>query len=156
MQIEVISVSARQPDWVRQGFEEYARRLTGPVSLGLTEIPLPKRSRSADLARLVAAEGERMLAAIPKGAHVVALDESGRGWDTPALARRLEAWIAQGAPVALLVGGPDGLAEACRERADESWSLSALTLPHGLVRIVVAEAIYRAQSLLRGHPYHRA
>jgi len=155
MQIEVICVSARQPDWVRQGFEEYARRLSGPVTLGLTEIPLPKRGRAADIARLITREGERMLAAIPKGAHVVALDESGLAWDTPRLAGRLDAWMTRGAPVALLIGGPDGLADACRERADETWSLSALTLPHGLVRIVVAEAIYRAHSLLRGHPYHR-
>jgi len=156
MRITLISVSSKQPDWVRNGFEEYARRLQGPVALGLTEIPLPKRTRSSALDRLVAAEGERMLAALPTGAHVVALDETGRSWRTIELAQRLKAWIAEGQPVALLVGGPDGLAPACRERAAERWSLSPLTLPHGLVRIVVAEALYRAHSLLRGHPYHRA
>jgi 23S rRNA (pseudouridine1915-N3)-methyltransferase len=156
MRITLISVSSKQPDWVRDGFDEYARRLRGPLALSLTEIPLPKRTASAALERLIAVEGERMLAAVPAGAHVVALEESGRSWRTAELAVRLKAWMAQGQPVALLVGGPDGLAPACLERARERWSLSPLTLPHGLVRIVVAEALYRAHSLLRGHPYHRA
>ena len=155
MRITLISVSSKQPDWVRDGFEEYARRLRGPLSLDLKEIPLPKRSRSAVIERLVAAEGERMLAAVPAGAHVVALDESGRSWRTAELAQRLKTWSGLGQPVALLAGGPDGLARECLERAQERWSLSPLTLPHGLVRIVVAEALYRADSLLRGHPYHR-
>jgi 23S rRNA (pseudouridine1915-N3)-methyltransferase len=97
-----------------------------------------------------------MLAAIPEGAHVVALDASGRALSTAELARHLSRWIDHGGAVALLIGGPDGLAPACLERADERWSLSALTLPHGLVRIIVAEALYRAHSLLTGHPYHRA
>ena len=155
MRITLISVSSKQPDWVRDGFEEYAKRLRGSISLALTEIPLPKRTRSSAIERLVAAEGERMLAAVPAGAHVVALDESGRSWRTAELAAKLQAWLARGQPVALLVGGPDGLAPACRERAAERWSLSPLTLPHGLVRVVVAEALYRAHSLLQGHPYHR-
>jgi 23S rRNA (pseudouridine1915-N3)-methyltransferase len=155
MRITLISVSSKQPDWVRNGYDEYARRLRGSVTLNLKEIPLPKRTRSSVVARLIAAEGERMLAAVPAGAHVVALDESGRGWRTAELAQRLEAWIAHGQPLALLVGGPDGLARECLDRAAERWSLSPLTLPHGLVRIVVAEALYRADSLLRGHPYHR-
>jgi 23S rRNA (pseudouridine1915-N3)-methyltransferase len=156
MRIAVISASARQPDWVRSGFDAYAGRLGGSVALALTEVPLPKRTRSASLPRLIEKEGERMLAAIPPGAHVVALEESGRALTTTALAGRLEHWIGRGGPVALLIGGPDGLAPACLERADERWSLSPLTLPHGLVRVIVAEAVYRAWSLLRGHPYHRA
>jgi 23S rRNA (pseudouridine1915-N3)-methyltransferase len=155
MRITVISASSKQPDWVRTGFEEYARRLKGPVTLLLTEVPLPKRTRSSALARLIEQEGERMLAAVPRGTHIVALEESGRGLATVELAERLKSWIAGGQPVALLIGGPDGLAPDCLARAAERWSLSPLTLPHGLVRIVVAEALYRAHSLLRGHPYHR-
>jgi 23S rRNA (pseudouridine1915-N3)-methyltransferase len=155
MRITVITASAKQPDWVRTGFENYARRMSGPVSLALTEVALPKRTRSAAVARLIEQEGERMLAAVPKGAHLVALDESGRGYRTAELATRLSAWISRGGPVALLIGGPDGLAPDCLERAGERWSLSPLTLPHGLVRILVAEALYRAHSLLQGHPYHR-
>ena len=155
MRITLISVSSKQPAWVRDGFDEYARRFPRPLSLSLTEIPLPKRTRSSVIGRLVAAEGASMLAAVPAGAHVVALDESGRSWRTAELAAKLNVWLALGQPLALLVGGPDGLARACLERATERWSLSPLTLPHGLVRIVVAEALYRAHSLLRGHPYHR-
>lgn len=155
MRIAVISASGRQPDWVRSGFETYARRLQGACTLELREVALEKRTRSAVPSKLVEKESRRMLAAIPGGAHVVALDETGSAWSTVELARRLERWLERGAPVALLVGGPDGLPPACLERADERWSLSALTLPHGLVRVIVAEAVYRADSLRRGHPYHR-
>jgi 23S rRNA (pseudouridine1915-N3)-methyltransferase len=156
MRIAVISASARQPDWVQAGFENYARRFGGKLSLDLTEVPLPRRTPSASLPRLIEREGERMLAAVPAGAQVVALDEKGRGWTTVELAGRLEVWMARGGPVALLIGGPDGLAPACLQRAAERWALAPLTLPHGLVRIVAAEALYRAHSLLEGHPYHRA
>ncbi|HEY5719007.1 MAG TPA: 23S rRNA (pseudouridine(1915)-N(3))-methyltransferase RlmH, partial [Gammaproteobacteria bacterium] len=98
---------------------------------------------------------ERMLAALPTGARVVALDVAGSAWDTPTLARQLERWRAGGSDVALLVGGADGLAPACLERAEQRWSLSPLTFPHMLVRVLVAEQLYRAWSLLSGHPYHR-
>jgi len=96
-----------------------------------------------------------MLAALPKAAHVVALNESGRAWSTAELAGRLRRWLEGGSPVALLIGGPDGIAPDCLDRANEHWSLSPLTLPHGLARVVVAEAVYRAWSLLEHHPYHR-
>lgn len=155
MQIAVVSASAKQPDWVQTGFETYARRLRTNCTLSLTEIALAKRGKSVALARVLEQEGVRMLAAVPKGAHIVALDESGRSFDTSELAARLECWLAGGRPVALLIGGPDGLSDACFERADERWSLSPLTLPHGLARIIVAEALYRAWSLLAHHPYHR-
>ena len=155
MRIAVISASAKQPDWVQSGFETYARRMHGGVSLDLTEVALPKRGRSAAIDTVIAQEGKRMLAAVPKGAHIVALDESGRQHTTAGLAARLDVWIATGGPVAVLIGGPDGLAPACLEQASERWSLSALTLPHGLVRIIAAEALYRAVSLRQGHPYHR-
>jgi len=156
MQIAVISASARQPDWVRAGFDDYARRFGGRVSLTLIEVPLPKRARSSVLARLIETEGQRMLAAVPAGARIVALDERGTSLSTKALADRFGDWQAGGGAIAVLIGGPDGLAPACLERAQERWSLSALTLPHGLVRVVVAEALYRAWSLRQGHPYHRA
>lgn len=123
--------------------------------MALTEIPLARRGKTTALSQALEQEGRRMLAAVPKGARVVALEQSGRGFTTAELARRLELWIASGRPLALLIGGPDGLAPACLERADENWSLSPLTLPHGLARIVVAEALYRAWSVLEGHPYHR-
>lgn len=155
MQIAVVSASGKQPGWVQAGFDTYARRLRGSCTLTLTEIALAKRSKTVALPRVLEQEGKRMLAAVPKGAHIVALDEAGRGWSTTELADRLKSWLQGGRPVALLVGGPDGIAPDCFERADERWSLSPLTLPHGLARVVAAEALYRAWSLLERHPYHR-
>lgn len=143
------------PAWVQTGFEEYAKRLPAECRLRLVEIPAERRGKNADLPRLLAKEGERMLAAVPKGARVVALAVEGRRWETVQLAERLTGWLGEGRDIALLIGGPEGLAEACYERCDERWSLSPLTLPHPLVRIIVAEQLYRAWSLLSGHPYHR-
>jgi 23S rRNA (pseudouridine1915-N3)-methyltransferase len=156
MRIAVIAASNRQPGWVAQGFDDYAKRLRGSCTLTFREVALARRTVSTPIERSLEIEGERMLAAVPKRARVVALDETGEPWSTAQLAARLRAWLALGAPVALLIGGPDGLAPSCRRRADEQWSLSPLTLPHGLVRVTVAEAIYRAWTLLEGHPYHRA
>jgi 23S rRNA (pseudouridine1915-N3)-methyltransferase len=155
MRIQLIAIGTRMPDWVQAGWEEYAKRLPPECSLNLVEVPLGKRGKGADIPRLVRQEGERMAGAIPRGAHVVTLEVEGRPWSTPALADRLQQWLGGGSDVALLVGGPEGLAEECRALARERWSLSPLTLPHPLVRIVVAEQVYRAWSILQGHPYHR-
>jgi len=155
MRMLLIAAGKRQPDWINDGYHEYARRLRGPCILELVEIPLGRRSRSEAGDKARAAEGQRMLRAIPPGAHVVALAVDGRAWSSAELASRLASWMAIGAPVCLLVGGPDGLSPQVLQRADERWSLSPLTLPHGLVRPVVAEALYRAWSLAQGHPYHR-
>lgn len=143
------------PAWVSEGYTDYARRLPSECALRLVEIAPGKRGKNADLVRIQRDEGERMLAAIPKGAQVVALEVGGRAWDTPQLAHQLDRWLGEGRDVALLVGGPEGLAPVCRERAELCWSLSPLTLPHPLVRVVLAEQLYRAWSLLQGHPYHR-
>lgn len=147
MRLRLVAAGTRMPDWVQRGWEEYAKRMPRECRLELHEIPLARRGRD---------EGERMLAALRRGNRVVALEVTGTAHDTPALARRLAAWMRGGTDIDLLVGGPDGLAPACRERADESWSLSPLTFPHTLVRIVVAEQLYRAWSILANHPYHRA
>jgi 23S rRNA (pseudouridine1915-N3)-methyltransferase len=143
------------PLWVTQGYEEYAKRLPRECELILKEIAPGKRGKNADLARLIEDEGERMLAAVARGDHVVVLDVGGKSWSTPELAEALNRWRMHGRDVALLVGGPDGLSPACRARADEAWSLSRLTFPHPLVRVIVAEQIYRAFSILQNHPYHR-
>jgi 23S rRNA (pseudouridine1915-N3)-methyltransferase len=156
MRITIIAASNRQPAWVTAGFEDYAKRLRGRCTLALVEVPLAKRSGANVAARVLEIEGERMLAAIPKGAHVVAVDVTGAPWSTQQLGGSLRAWLELGVPVALLIGGPDGLAPACFARAAERWALSRLTLPHGLARVVVAEALYRAWAVLEGHPYHRA
>ncbi len=159
MRIHLISIGRRMPDWVAAGYQEYARRLPPECALHLVELdPLRRgqgqRAAAAELAR--ADEGERLIKAIPKGAWVVALDGRGQGWSTEDLAGQLKGWLGAGRDLALLVGGPDGLAESCLARADQRWSLSRLTFPHPLVRVILAEQLYRAWSLLKGHPYHRA
>ena len=121
----------------------------------LVEIAAATRSKGMPVAKAVGKESEVLLAALAKNDYVVALDQPGNRYTTEELAGLLETWLGQGRDLALLIGGPDGLSDACRSRADQRWSLSDLTLPHGLVRVLVAEQIYRAWSILRGHPYHR-
>ncbi len=145
----------RIPEWVKTGYQEYARRLPPECRLHLIEIAPGKRGKNADIARAVQDEGERMLAAIPKDTHVVALDVRGTPWSTAQLSAQLQSWLQGGRDVALLIGGPEGLAESCLTRAAVKWSLSPLTLPHALVRVVAAEQLYRAWSILKHHPYHR-
>jgi len=156
MVIHLIAVGDRMPRWVQQGYEEYAKRLPPECALKLVEIAAGKRGKNADLARVMRGETERLLGAVPKGANPVALEVDGRCWSTPELSNRLQEWMLSGQDIALLVGGPDGLSESARKAASAMWSLSALTLPHPLVRILVAEQLYRAWSILRNHPYHRA
>ena len=156
LRLSLITASNRQPDWVDQGADDFAKRLRGRCALEIKTVPLARRTPSTPIERAIADEGDRMLAALPTGAHVVALLEAGKPWSTKELAAKLETWMQRGDPVAFLVGGPDGLSPACVARAAERWSLSNLTLPHGLVRVIAAEALYRAWSLLENHPYHRA
>ncbi len=155
MQINLISVGNKMPGWVKQGYDEYAKRMPRECELVLREIAPGKRGKNFDVARTVQGEGERMMAAVPKDAHVVVLDVLGKTWSTPELSQAMRRWLENGRHVVLLVGGPEGLADPVRHLANESWSLSRMTLPHPLVRIVVAEQIYRAWSILKNHPYHR-
>ncbi|MBI5611987.1 MAG: 23S rRNA (pseudouridine(1915)-N(3))-methyltransferase RlmH [Gammaproteobacteria bacterium] len=155
MHIHLIAVGKGMPAWVEAGYQEYAKRLRGECRLVLKEIPAGRRAKGADIARLIKDEGARCLAALPKGARAIALERTGRALSTQELARKLPGWLAEGRDVALLIGGPEGLASACLERADETWSLSALTLPHPLVRVLVAEQLYRAWSIYKNLPYHR-
>jgi 23S rRNA (pseudouridine1915-N3)-methyltransferase len=155
MQIHLISIGNRMPLWVQQGYQDYAKRMPRECELVLKEIAPGSRGKNSDIARIVRDEGERMLQAMPPGTHPVALDLDGKSWSTAELAEALKRWLESGRNIALLVGGPEGLSEAARRSARESWSLSRLTFPHPLVRIIVAEQIYRAWSLLHHHPYHR-
>jgi len=156
MRIRMLAVGTRRPRWEEEGFHQYARRLGAGWTLELREIAVARRSRSVPVERARAREGERLLAGVPRGARIIALDVRGQSWSSEELARRFGGWLGDGRDVALLIGGPDGLAPECLASAEQRWSLSALTLPHGLARIVVAEQIYRAWSLLNRHPYHRA
>ena len=154
MRIRILTISDRQPDWVNQACAEYARRLPKHLAPEIVELPLAKRRD--DIARAKIEEGERLLAALPKSAHVVALDEHGADWTSVQLAEQLQRWQQSGRDLALLIGGPDGLSPAVLAAAPQRWSLSRLTLPHGMVRMLLAEQIYRAHSIIEGHPYHRA
>jgi 23S rRNA (pseudouridine1915-N3)-methyltransferase len=156
MNISLIAIGTRMPEWVNEGYREYARRLPRECRLKLTEIPLGQRARSKTVERAVAEEGKRMLAEISPGEHVIALDVKGRNWSTEQLAVQFQQWMLAGRGISLLVGGPDGLSAPCLERAQQRWSLSPLTLPHALVRVLLAEQLYRAWTVTVGHPYHRA
>jgi len=155
MHIHLIAVGKNMPSWVSQGFDEYSRRM--PVSCGmqLTEITAGKRGKGADIQRALEHEGERLLAAIPKGCLVIVTDVQGTQWSTEQLAIKMQDWMQQGRDIAVLVGGPEGYSESVRDRADVLWSLSMLTMPHPMVRVVLAEQLYRAHSIIMNHPYHR-
>lgn len=143
------------PAWVSTGYDEFIKRLPKEFTPLLKEIPPGRRSKNSDLKRAIEEESERILQAIPKDCLVVALDERGKSWTTRQLADQMSDWTSSGRDVALIVGGPDGLSAEVKQRADLKWSLSALTLPHALVRVVLAEQLYRAWSLITNHPYHR-
>ena len=153
--MRLIAAGTRMPAWVDAGFSDYAGRLRGDYRLELVEIPLGQRGRG-DPVRAIASEGERMLAAAGDRSAIVALQVGGRALDTEQLARWLEDRARSGQPLAFCIGGPDGLAPGVDARAVLRWSLSPLTLPHGLARVVAAEALYRAVTVLKGQPYHRA
>lgn len=145
MKLQLVAVGTKMPDWVQTGFSEYLRRFPKDMPFELVEIPAGKRGKNADIKRILEKEGEMMLAAAGKN-RIVTLDIPGKPWDTPQLARELERWKQDGRDVSLLVGGPEGLSPACKAAAEQSWSLSTLTLPHPLVRVLVAESLYRAWS----------
>ena len=156
MVVRLLAAGTRTPDWVQAGVEDYARRLGPQLRFELKEIPLGTRSAGKDSARAVEEEGRRMLSALKDGSFIVALDVKGKSFSTEQLAQWLSGRLQSGQDLAFLIGGPDGLAPECLEKANLKWSLSPLTLPHALVRIVVIEQLYRAYSVLKGHPYHRA
>ena len=155
MRIKLLAVGTKMPAWVEQGVNEYSKRLPPEIKFEIKEIPPGKRGKGADIKRAIAAEGQQMLAAIPEADKVIALEVTGRAWGTEKLAGELQQWQREGDNITLLVGGPDGLASECQARANQQWSLSALTLPHPLVRIVLAEQLYRAWAINNNHPYHR-
>jgi len=155
MKIHLLTIGQSIPAWIKQGYEEYAKRLPLECALLLTELPAAKRYKKQPTDKIQAEEAERLLNAIPKNCYVIALDEHGILWNTQQLTQQLSKWQQNGSDIALLVGGADGLSAECKKQAKQLWSLSPLTLPHGLVRILIAEQIYRAWSIQHQHPYHR-
>ena len=156
MRMRLISVGERMPSWVAEGFAEYRKRLSRELPIELVEIPLGNRGKGRDPMRAINDEGAAVLSALGGDTHVVALDGAGKTWSSEQLATQLAAWRMQGRDLAILIGGPDGHAPAALERSQQRWSLGPLTLPHMLVRLIVVEQLYRAATILAGHPYHRA
>ncbi len=156
MRARLIAIGERMPTWVAEGFAEYRKRLSHDLPLDLIELKPGARGKGRDDVRAMQDEGAAILAALPRGTHVIALDGGGKMWSSEELAEQLAKWRMAGRDLAFLIGGPDGHASEVLARADQKWSLGALTLPHMLVRLVLAEQLYRATTLLAGHPYHRA
>ena len=156
MKIHLLAVGTKMPGWVTTGFEEYRKRMPRECSIELKEIAPAHRGKSGKPEKYKTDEAKQIAAAIPKGAHLVALDERGKQWSTEELAGQLENWMRDEHGVCFLVGGPDGLHSSCRERARSVWSLGRLTLPHPLVRVLLAEQLYRAWTITQNHPYHRS
>ncbi len=155
MRVTILSVGHRMPAWIQEGFHEYARRMPPEVKVELVELKPEERAAGKPAERAMALEGERLLAAVPAGATLLALDERGRSVSTQGLSVMLSEWMRDAAHPVFAIGGADGLADTVKQKAAKLLCLSALTLPHGLVRVVLAEQIYRAWSILARHPYHR-
>ncbi|MFY9179603.1 MAG: 23S rRNA (pseudouridine(1915)-N(3))-methyltransferase RlmH [Venatoribacter sp.] len=155
MKLRMLAVGHKMPAWVEQGFNEYAKRLPNDCTLELVEIQPGHRAKNTSKEKAMQQEAEALRKALRPQEHVVALEVLGKAWSTEQLAENLSHWRMQGGDVALLIGGPDGMTDDLLALAKQRWSLSPLTLPHPLVRIVLAEQLYRAWSILQGHPYHK-
>lgn len=155
MKLLIVAVGNKAPAWVDDGFDEYARRMPPEARIELLEVKPEPRDAGKTSQQMMAAEARRILAAIPAGTRMVALDEHGKDMSTRDLASKIAGWQREGGDLAWVIGGADGLADEVKARATMLLRLSSLTLPHALVRVVLAEALYRAVSLNKGHPYHR-
>lgn len=155
MKLLVAAVGHRMPEWIATGFNEYAKRMPREARIELIEIKPEPRTTGKTTVQIMEAEAQRILAAIPQNALNVVLDERGANWTTRRLSEQMRLWMNEGRDVAFIIGGADGLHESVKNRADQLLALSAMTLPHAMVRVLLAEQIYRAYSLLHSHPYHR-
>lgn len=156
MKFHILAVGNKMPDWVRKGYTEYCQRMPKEAELLLVEIKPEKRVGSKNTRQLLQAESERIRAVLPPGCHIVVLDETGKQATTMKLAEMMDRWMGSGQDVAFIIGGADGLHQDIKQMAHEKLALSAMTLPHGLARVLLAEQLYRAFSINRNHPYHRA
>lgn len=155
MKLSLITVGSRMPNWVQEGYDEYAKRLPRELKPTLVTLSLANRSKNTNTAKAVAQEGDAMLKSMQPKARVIALDVLGKAISTEQLSQKMANWQLDGQNIEILIGGPDGLDKRCLDSAQEKWSLSAMTLPHPLVRVVLIEQLYRAWTLLNNHPYHK-
>jgi 23S rRNA (pseudouridine1915-N3)-methyltransferase len=155
VRITILAVGHRAPGWIQEGFNEYAKRMPPEARVELVEVKPEERGAGRSTDKAMGIEGERILAALPQGATLLALDERGKAVTTKGMSVMLSDWMRDGSSPAFAIGGADGLSDAVKERAAKLISLSALTLPHALVRVILAEQLYRAWSILARHPYHR-
>ncbi len=156
MRLTIVALGERMPDWVSQGIAEYSKRFPRECALEIVAVPAVKRNKGNETTKAIKEEGKRMLAALPQRGWNIALDERGRHMSTQQWAALLSEWMLHGVNPVFLIGGADGLAPECKQIADQTWSLSTLTLPHPLVRVLLVEQLYRAWTIVNKHPYHRS
>ena len=155
MKIHLIAVGKKMPEWVNAGFSEFSKRMPPELQINLIEIPPSVRNKATPIEKNIKEEGERIQSAIPDNSKLIVLDEKGKDFRSIALSKEMESWLPMGQDISIVIGGADGIDPVIKQQADEKWSLSSLTLPHALVRVVIAEQLYRGWSILKGHPYHR-
>ncbi|MFB3090030.1 MAG: 23S rRNA (pseudouridine(1915)-N(3))-methyltransferase RlmH [Gammaproteobacteria bacterium] len=155
MKIHLIAVGKKMPEWVNAGFSEFSKRMPPELQINLIEIPPSVRNKATPVEKNIKEEGERIQSAIPANSKIFVLDGKGKYFSSIELSKKMESWLPLGQDISLIIGGADGLDDRIKKNADETWSLSSFTLPHALVRVVIAEQLYRAWSILKGHPYHR-
>jgi 23S rRNA (pseudouridine1915-N3)-methyltransferase len=155
MKVHLIAVGKKMPDWINTGYAEFSKRMPPELQINLIEITPSTRNKSTPIENNIKEEGERIQSAIPDNSRLIVLDEKGNNFNSVDLSKKMEDWLPMGQDIVLVIGGADGIDPMIKQQADEKWSLSSLTLPHALVRVVVAEQLYRAWSILKGHPYHR-
>ena len=155
MRLEIIAIGNKPPSWLRDGVDEYRRRMPRECSISVREIPLPKRTKSTPSAQCIKVEAEKIRGALVPDSRTVAMDVKGKGWSTEELSQHLMRWMTDYQSVRVVVGGPDGLEKDIVECADDVWSLSRLTFPHAFVPVLITEQLYRAWTMINRHPYHR-
>ena len=155
MKIHLIAVGKKMSDWINTGYSEFSKRMPPELQINLIEITPSTRNKSTSIEKNIKEEGERIQSAIPDNSKLIVLDEKGKDFSSIALSKEMESWLPMGQDISMVIGGADGIDPVIKQQADEKWSLSSLTLPHALVRVVVAEQLYRAWSIMKGHPYHR-
>ncbi len=155
MRIHLIAVGKKMPEWVNSGFLEFSKRMPPELQINLIEITPSVRNKTTPIEKNIKEEGERIQSAIPSNSRLIVLDEKGKNFSSVDLSKKMESWLPMGQDISIVIGGADGVDNVIKQQAVEKWSLSSFTLPHALVRVVIAEQLYRGWSILKGHPYHR-